>query len=708
MAGRFASRRNLRPLLYTTAVVAVAGGGYLYYSRRPHSNPLSDRPVPRSPSQIHFPRLKSRDEHIADLKRSGAALTHTTDSEAPGRQLVKSADAASNDEYDLVIIGGGATGTGIALDAVTRGFKVALVERDDFSSGTSSKSTKLVHGGVRYLEKAVWNLDYNQYKLVKEALRERKYFLDIAPHLSSWLPTLIPIRKWWEAPYLWAGTKLYDILAGAEGPEGSYYLSKHKTMNAFPTLDSSKLVGALVYHDGQHNDSRMNISLAVTAALYGATVVNHMEVTSLEKDSNGKIRGVRVRDRAGSGNDVDEFVVRAKGVINATGPFSDSIRKMDEPTGSGIVAPSSGVHVILPGWLGPKNMGLIEPSSDGRVIFLLPWEGNLLAGTTDNACQVTQNPVPKEQEINWVLNEVRRLVAPEADLQRSDVLAAWSGIRPLVQDPNATGTEGLVRSHLVTVSKSGLLTCAGGKWTTYREMAEDAVNKAVEVFQLQPRMSGKLPDISGIGLGHTKPLDGSCQTQNLLLVGAHGFSRTLFIDLIKHYGLDADVARHLARSYGDRAWEVARLSSSDTSDDAQQQAHQKRLSPAYPYLEGEVRYAVKNEYALTAADFLSRRTRLAFLDTQAALEALPKVIDLMGEELHWNQAKKESEWTETVKFLTSMGLPESMQSVTREQVLSGSVKIGTRNRPWSDPVKSKPEKESSPGLAIESPASSYQ
>lgn len=225
----------------------------------------------------------------------------------------------------------------------------------------------------------------------------------------------------------------------------------------------------------------------------------------------------------------------------------------------------------------------------------------------------------------------------------------------------------------MTVSDSGLLTCAGGKWTTYREMAEDAVNTAMNVFQLQPTRSGTLPDISGMDPDDTRQLDGSCQTRNLLLVGAHGYSRTLFIDLIRHYGVDEEVARHLARSYGDRAWEVARLSSSesDTASPPSGQAQPKRLSAAYPYLDGEVRYAVRNEYAGTAADFLSRRIRLAFLDTQAALETLPSVIDLMGEELLWSKARKDTEWTETLRFLASMGLPDSMLDVSREQVVSG-------------------------------------
>jgi glycerol-3-phosphate dehydrogenase len=236
----------------------------------------------------------------------------------------------------------------------------------------------------------------------------------------------------------------------------------------------------------------------------------------------------------------------------------------------------------------------------------------------------------------------------------------------LVHDPNAKHTESLVRNHLVTVSESGLLTCAGGKWTTYREMSEDAVNKAVEVFGLKPRNDKLLPNISGFGQEEGRRANGSCQTRSLQLVGAHGFSDALPLDLMKHYGMDEDVARYLARSYGDRAWEVARLSS-----ESEPSARRKRIVPSYPYLDAEVRYAVRNEYALTSADFLARRTRLAFLDSQAALEALPHVIELMGEELRWSKAKKDAEWKQTIRFLASMGLPESMLGVTKEQVVSG-------------------------------------
>ncbi|KAF4215654.1 hypothetical protein CNMCM8980_008074 [Aspergillus fumigatiaffinis] len=662
MAARH-SRKFLRPLLYTSAAAAT-GAGVLYVSYRPRNIPGSEAPAVPPPGYHEgklvppsFPAIKSRLEQIEDLKRSSSG---------------------NDDEYDLLVIGGGATGSGIALDAATRGLKVAVVERDDFSAGTSSKSTKLVHGGVRYLEKAVWELDYNQYKLVKEALRERKYFLNTAPHLSSWLPIMVPVQKWWQAPYFWAGTKAYDWLAGSEGIESSYFLTKSKAIDAFPMLRRDNLVGAMVYYDGAHNDSRMNVSLAMTAALYGSTVVNHMQVTGLTKDESGKLNGARVKDLipGKNGQEAEEFTVRAKGIINATGPFTDSIRKMDEPDVKEIVAPSAGVHVILPGYYSPSKMGLIDPStSDGRVIFFLPWQGNTIAGTTDQPTEITAQPEPSEKDINWILSEVRGYLAPDINVERSDVLAAWSGIRPLVRDPKVKSSEALVRNHLISVSPSGLLTCAGGKWTTYRQMAEEAVDEAIKVFGLKPRAVSQVPDISGVGgsglVSDGAVLDGSCQTHQVRLIGAHGYSKTLFINLIQHFGLETDVAKHLTESYGDRAWQVAALSA---PTDARFPLRGRRISALYPFIDGEVRYAVRHEYAQTAVDVIARRTRLAFLNAEAALEALPGIIDLMGAELNWDGKRKEVEWNDSVSFLSSMGLPTSLLGMSRSEVEAGRVK----------------------------------
>jgi glycerol-3-phosphate dehydrogenase len=651
-------QRLAKPLLYTTGAAAL-GGSVLYYTYRPRNIPGQDPAVVGPPGYgaegsfrpPRFPKVKSRDEQIADLKRSGGSKGAVT-------SLLKSSEESAPqneaDVYDLLVIGAGATGAGIALDAATRGLKVAIVERDDFASGTSSKSTKLVHGGVRYLEKAVWELDYNQYALVKEALRERKYFLDTAPHLSSWLPIMLPLDKWWKAPYYWAGTKAYDFLAGSEGIESSYFLTRSKALDAFPMLKRDNLVGALVYYDGAHNDSRMNVSLAVTAALYGATVVNHLEVTGLEKDSNGRLCGARVKDlvQEKNGKKAEDFVIRAKGIINATGPFTDSIRKMDDQNVKEIVAPSSGVHVVLPGYYSPQKMGLIDPkTSDGRVIFFLPWQGNTIAGTTDAPTKISYNPVAGEEEIDWILSEISHYLSPDINVRRGDVLAAWSGIRPLVKDPNAKNTESLVRNHLINVSPAGLLTCAGGKWTTYRQMAEEAVDEAIKVFSLTAKPVVNPPDVSGTELiNDGARLDGSCQTHQVKLVGAHGFSKTLFINLIQHFGVETDVAKHLTESYGDRAWTVAALS---VPTEKRFPVRGEKISALYPFIDGEVRYAVRHEYAQTAVDVLARRTRLAFLNAQAALEALPKVIDIMAVELNWDNKRKDVEWKDSKCKLAS-------------------------------------------------------
>lgn len=651
------SRPLLRRLL-APGVVAVAGAAALVYTYRPRNIPGSSSAAVPPPTYgpdgsftlPRFPRVKSRLEQLADLRRSAEA------------------------EYDMLVIGGGATGAGVALDAATRGLRVAVVELDDFSSGTSSKSTKLVHGGVRYLEKAVWNLDYSQYQLVREALKERKYFLQTAPHLSMWLPIMLPLDRWWKAPYYWAGTKLYDLLAGSEGIESSYFLTRSKALEAFPMLKQTGLVGALVYYDGAHNDSRMNVSIALTAALYGATVANHAEVTGLIKDQNGRVCGATVRDRVATrdGRPADDISVRARCVVNCTGPFTDSIRKMDDAQCRDSVAPSSGVHVILPGYYSPAKMGLIDPStSDGRVIFFLPWQGNTIAGTTDSPSPISPNPLPDEESIQWILGEVSQYLSPDINVRRGDVLAAWSGIRPLVKDPKARNTESLVRSHLVDVSPSGLLTCAGGKWTTYRQMAEDCVDAAIGEFGLEPKPVTNAPRVSGTDVVDDGALlDGSCQTHNVRLVGAHGFSKTLFIPVIQHFGVETEVAKHLTESYGDRAWTVAALCK---LTDKRFPARGERISQLYPFVDGEIRYAVRHEYAQTAVDVLARRTRLAFLNAQAALEALPKVIDIMAAELGWDRRRQDSEWTDAVAFLKSMGLPQPMLSATRKQVEQGKL-----------------------------------
>ncbi|NXH06092.1 GPDM protein, partial [Loxia leucoptera] len=532
----------------------------------------------------------------------------------------------SCEEFDVLVIGGGATGCGCALDAATRGLKTALLERDDFSSGTSSRSTKLIHGGVRYLQKAIMKLDFEQYRMVKEALEERAHLLQSAPHLSAALPIMLPIYKWWQLPYYWIGIKLYDLVAGSQCLKSSYVLTKARALELFPMLRRDKLVGAIVYYDGKGGCLQSNELLRAPGFRLGERFLDYRitEAFMLEKPSES-IEFCRLHCR-----DViigKEFDVMAKCVINATGPFTDSVRKMDDQEVPNICQPSAGVHIVMPGYYSPDNMGLLDPdTSDGRVIFFLPWEKMTIAGTTDSPTDVTAHPIPTEEDINFILSEVRNYLGPAVEVRRGDVLAAWSGIRPLVTNPDSKDTQSLSRNHVVTISDSGLITVAGGKWTTYRAMARDAIDAAVREHNLQA---------------------GSCRTMGLQLEGAEDWSPTLYIRLVQDYGLESEVAQHLATSYGDKAFEVAKI--------AQVTGKRwpivgKRLVSEFPYIEAEVVYGVK-EYACTAVDIISRRTRLAFLNVQAAEEALPRIVDIMAKELNWCEQKKKEQLETAKTFL---------------------------------------------------------
>jgi len=528
----------------------------------------------------------------------------------------------SSEHFDVLVIGGGATGAGCALDAQSRGLRTALVELDDFSSGTSSRSTKLIHGGVRYLQKAIMGLDIEQYNMVREALHERANLLEIAPHLSFPLPIMLPIYKWWQLPYYWAGIKAYDLVSGGDILRPSYVLSKSKALELFPMLKDKSLKGAIVYYDGMHNDARMCLSIAISAARMGASIANHVEVLDLIK-RDGIVAGARVKNRLTG----EEFDIRAKSVINATGPFTDSIRKMDDGKSRDIVCPSAGIHVVLPDYYSPSNMGLLDPAtSDGRVIFFLPWEGHTIAGTTDTPCPVTTSPGPSEADIQFILSEVKNYLTPDIDVRRGDVLSAWAGIRPLVKDPDAGDTASLVRNHVVHVSDSKLVTIAGGKWTTYRAMAVDTVDATVEAAGLEA---------------------GPSMTDGLLLEGAHNWTPTMFIRLVQDLGVDTQVAQHLSATYGDRAFSVGKMAQ---LTGMRWPIVGRRIHVDLPYIDAEVKYAVK-EYAATAVDIIARRLRLSFLNVQAAEESLPVIVQIMGDELGWDKKERERQTEEATTFL---------------------------------------------------------
>uniref|UniRef100_A0A8C9SKI1 Glycerol-3-phosphate dehydrogenase, mitochondrial n=1 Tax=Scleropages formosus TaxID=113540 RepID=A0A8C9SKI1_SCLFO len=488
---------------------------------------------------------------------------------------------------------------------------------------------------------------FSQYMMVKEALHERANLLEIAPHLSAPLPIMLPVYSWWQLPYYWAGIKMYDLVAGAQCLKSSYVLSKNKALELFPMLKRDKLVGAIVYYDGQHNDARMNLAIALTAARYGAVAANYTEVVHLLKRTDpetGKERvcGARCRDVISG----QEFEVRAKCVINATGPFTDSLRKMDNEKSPKICQPSAGVHIVMPGYYSPDNMGLLDPAtSDGRVIFFLPWEKMTIAGTTDSPTEITAQPIPTEEDINFILTEVRNYLSPDVEVRRGDVLAAWSGIRPLVTDPSSKDTQSICRNHIVNISESGLVTIAGGKWTTYRAMAQETLDATIKAHHLQA---------------------GPCRTVGLMLEGGKGWTPTLYIRLVQDYGLEVEVAQHLAATYGGRAFEVAKM--------AQVTGQRwpivgKRLVSEFPYIESEVHYAVK-EYACTAIDVLARRTRLGFLNVQAADEALPRIVHIMGKQLGWSEQKKQEELNAARTFLY-----QEMGYKTRSEQLTNTTEI---------------------------------
>lgn len=511
--------------------------------------------------------------------------------------------------FDLLVIGGGATGAGIALDAACRGLKVALLEKNDFSEGTSSRSTKLVHGGVRYLEMAVKKLDRVQYNLVRDGLRERGLLLRNARHLSNRLALVTPLYRWIDVPYVFSGLKLYDILAGRQNIGHSRLLSRKEALQRFPGLKAKGLKAGVLYYDGQFHDARMALSLAMTAARQGAVVANHLAVTGVVKDQ-GKLCAVEVKDSL-SGT---FWRIRGLGVINAAGPFIDRIRQLDEPASVPMLKVSSGIHLVLDKRFAPPDTGLMIPATeDGRVLFILPWEGHALVGTTDEPAELSEHPHATDLEIDYLLRHVGRYF--NLTVGRHDIKSVWSGLRPLVADPKAVDTARLARDHVLVESPSGLLTIAGGKWTTYRKMAQDTVDHAIRMFAL----SAPQPE---------------CRTEHLAIVGSTDFDEKGAQRLMSDFGCEAEIAEYLHRNYGDQADQIATASKEQGF---------ARLVPEHPVLEAEVAYAARCEFAVRAIDVLARRTPLALLDLNAALAALPRVIELLTAELGWTPQRRDEE-----------------------------------------------------------------
>jgi glycerol-3-phosphate dehydrogenase len=512
---------------------------------------------------------------------------------------------AHSKAWDMIIVGGGATGVGSAIDAASRGYDVLLLEQSDFGKGTSSRSTKLAHGGVRYLEQG-------NIGLVMEALKERGLLLQNAPHIVHDLAFVVPNYDWWEAPFYGLGLKLYQLLAGKYGFGTSRILSREETLEHLPTLNPEGLRGGAVYYDGQFDDARLLIHMVATAFEQGATLLNYVEVTGLTKDAAGFVNGIVARD-AETG---DEFRATARVVVNATGAFADQLRRRAEVEAEPMIVPSQGIHLVFDAsFLRGESAVLVPHTSDGRVLFAIPWHGHTLVGTTDTSVETaTLEPVAMEQEIEFVLATAGRYLTKAPT--RDDVLSVFAGIRPLVRasagKAGVPNTAALSRDHVIHIDRSGLITVCGGKWTTYRHMAEDCVDQAATLAQLPER---------------------PCVTRTLRI---HGF-----IDLAKGDSTKENSAKEggALAVYGSDAHEICKIIASHPRLG-------ERLHVELPYVGAEALWAVRHEMARTVEDVLARRTRALFLNARAALEMAPAVADLMATELGWDEATRKQHMTE--------------------------------------------------------------
>ena len=484
--------------------------------------------------------------------------------------------------FDVLIIGGGATGLGAAVDAASRGYKVGLLEGDDFAKGTSSKSTKLAHGGVRYLQNG-------DISLVIEALRERGLLCQNAPHLVKNLGFVIPSYDWWNSPFYGVGLKIYDLMAGKLGLGPSEMISLEETLKHIPNVNQEGLRGGVLYHDGQFDDARLSISLAQTASKNDAVLCNYSKVIRLLKEDE-EITGAQVQDVLSG----EVFDVRAKVVINCTGVFADDVLKMDNPEAKATIRPSQGVHIVLDKSFLPGDEAIMVPqTTDGRVLFAVPWHDVVIVGTTDTPLKDRLlDPIAHEDEIQFILDNAGMYMSKKPT--KADILSVFAGLRPLAANESVSeSTKEVSRHHKVLVSPSGLISVLGGKWTTYRKMGEDAIDNALVVGALPPR---------------------KCQTENMPING---------------YEIAPDWSDPL-HVYGSYRKKIRKRIEKD---------NEQSLSDKFPLFPSMIRWAVKKEMAMTLEDVLARRTRAILFDAKEARKIAPEVARLMaqylGEDARW-------------------------------------------------------------------------
>lgn len=509
-----------------------------------------------------------------------------------------------NESFDICIIGAGASGAGCALDAALRGYKVALIDKSDFASETSSRSTKLVHGGVRYLEQAFKNLDFAQLSQVKHGLQERHLLIQNAPNLAHPLALITPVSSWIEGLYYSIGLKLYDWIAGNDSLPKSRWLNKKEAIEQIPNLSSESLHSAVQYYDGQLDDARYCLALVQSAEAEGCAVANYVEVIDFSKDSSGKITKATVCDLVGQ----KQFALTASVFINCSGPFSDSIRIKANSNLPLRLRPSKGVHIVLPAeTLGGTNALLIPKTPDGRLMFAIPFEGVTLVGTTDTEyTDVDNEPLLEKVEADFLINTLAPYLTKKPTIFQ--VKSGFGGLRPLLASNPSKSTKRLVRDHEVEEDAiSGLVSLLGGKWTTYRLMAKDTIDTVDKILQKE----------------------NTCKTDSHVLVGSKLYDPNNWIQLQARYNIPEETSRYLNLKYGSCTEKVVALLHENSS-------WSDLLHPSYPFIKAEVIYAIRAEMAITLRDVLARRLRLEITDWKATLACLPTVSKLMQTELQWS------------------------------------------------------------------------
>ena len=535
--------------------------------------------------------------------------------------------------FDVCVIGAGATGSGAALDAQLRGLRTVQVDAADFASGASTAATKIIHGGVRYLEEAVRHLDPAQYEVVQRALHERIHMLHNGPFLSRPLEFLIPCPNAFTAAYMGFGMKLYEWIAGKDSLFPSKFLSKKKTLERMPGLAPNKFIGSIAYADGQFDDGRYNVGLINTFVQAGGEVLNYARVLGFTTDAVGKLSAAEVEDRWTK----TRFTIRASRFVNATGPGADKIRALANPSVKPRMRLSKGAHLVLPLEVFPtKDALLIPKTDDGRVLFAVPWFDRLLIGTTEEEVAPGQELYLSQKDVAYLLKHINRYFAK--NIQPEQIVSGFAGARPLVSAPGSADTKRLARDHEVEVDpQSGLISIMGGKWTTHRAMAEDTIN-AVQ------KSLGQAPT-PGVTLDHP-------------LVGSSGYTSDYWLSLVKTYGIAEQTAKHLSQKFGTNATKVLQLAK-DEPDLAQP------IVPGLAPLRAEIAYCVRNEMAVTIEDVLMRRTGLQLFSWRAAANAAASTADIMARELEWSTEFARSSAEEYVarinRWMQLAGLPESSE-----------------------------------------------